>query len=142
MSYPSICPPSRQVLNGYTASHNVTVKVRDTSKVGDALAAAGDKGATNISSVTFTMDDPNAPAEEARAKAIADAKAKAKALAKELGIKLVRVVSFTDNTQPGYPMPVAYGMAGKDLAVAESAPTLPTGENKTKVNVTVIYEIR
>jgi uncharacterized protein YggE len=137
------CPPSRQVLEGYTASHSISVKVRATDKVGDALAAAGDNGATNISSIVFTQDDPNAAFTDARAKAIKDAETKAKVLAKQLGIHLVRVVSFSDNTQSGYPMPMAYGMSKTmDVAVAQSAPTIPTGENQTKVSVTVVYEIR
>jgi len=140
MNFP--CPPSRQVLDGYTASHDISVKVRDTSKVGDALGAVGDKGATNISSVSFTLDDPNAPINEARTKAIADARAKAQVLAKSLGVRLVRVVSYYDNTQPGGP--IIYGM-GEAKAMSSSvapAPVLPSGENKTTMNVTVVYEIK
>lgn len=139
VSYP--CPPSRQIPDGFTISHTVTVKVRDTAKAGEALAVVGEKGGTNISGITFTTDDPDALYSEARAVAIADAKAKAKVLSKQLGVKLVRVVDFYDNSQ-GQPMPYGYG---GDMAVKTQsavAPTLPTGENKTKVTVTIRYEIR
>lgn len=138
------CPGPRQRQDGYTATHTVTVKVRNTEKAGEALSAAGDKGATNLSSLTFAVDDPDAILAEARAEAIKDAKAKAEALADELGVRLVRVVSFSDSSI-GAPMPYhgeAFGMGG-DTAVAQAkAPTLPMGENQARVNVSVTYEIR
>jgi len=138
------CPPSRQVPDGYTANHSVLVKVRNTEKAGEALAVAGDGGATGLSGISFTVDDPDKIMDEARALAIKDAKEKAKRLSKELGVRLVRVVSFYDNTGGG-PMPYyAEGMGG-DMMVKTSAtpaPTIPTGENKVVVNVTVTYEIR
>lgn len=140
------CPPSRQVLDGYTASHNVTVKVRKTEEAGKILAAAGDRGATGMSNINFTVDDPEVLTSEARAMAIENAREKAKMLSDELDVKLVRVVSFYDSTEGGTPMPMyGEGMgAGRDIAVAQSAkaPDLPTGENKVRVVVNVTYEIR
>lgn len=142
---PDSCPPGRQVLDGYTASHNVTVKIRNTEKAGDILTLVGDRGATNISGLSFTTDDPDQLLADARAEAIKDARDKAKRLAKDLDVRLVRVVSYSDSTfNPPYPIP--YGMGGgvametqaMDLAKAN----IPTGENKTRVSVTVVYEIR
>ncbi len=142
---PTMCPPSRQVQDGYTVSHNVTVKVRNTEQAGQALSVAGSNGATNISSVSFTVDDPDEIIEEARIAAIADAKEKAEVLADELGVRLVRVVSFYDN-QPGYPVPMyaEAGMGGDSVEARNmsTAPKLPTGENKYTAQVTVTYEIR
>ncbi len=138
------CPPSRQVLEGYTASHNVTVKVRKTEEAGQALAAAGENGATGLSNISFTVDDPEALKAEARVTAIEEARKKAELLADELGVKLVRVVNFSDSSDGDYPAPY-YGREGMggDMAVAQSkAPTLPVGENKINVVVNITYEIR
>ncbi len=136
------CPPGRQIPDGYTVSHDVTVKIRKTADAGKVLAAVGDKGATNISSLSFTTDDPSALQDQARAKAIEDAKEKAQVLAKQLGVKLGKVVTFYDNTG-GYPQPI---YMSKEMAVdgrgGAQAPTLPVGENQTISNVTVVYEIR
>ncbi|OHB10634.1 MAG: hypothetical protein A3G05_02035 [Candidatus Zambryskibacteria bacterium RIFCSPLOWO2_12_FULL_45_14] len=140
---PNYCPPGRQVEDGYTVSHSISVKVRKTEDAGKAIALVGEKGATGLSNISFTIDDPEKLLDEARALAIEDAKKKAKALSRELGVRLVRVVSFYDNTGGGIPY-YAEGMGG-DMMIKTSvapAPTLPTGENKTIVNVTVIYEIR
>ena len=135
------CPPSRQIEDGYTVSHSVSVKIRKTADAGKALALVGEKGATNLSSISFAIDDPEKILDEARAKAIADAKGKAKLLSRELGVRLVRVVSFYDNTGGGVPY-YAEGMGGDTVKSKSVAPTIPIGENKSVVSVTVVYEIR
>jgi len=139
---PIYCPPGQQVLKGYEVRQTTTIKVRDTSKAGDLLAGVGSKGATQVSGLQFTFDDPNKVQDDARTKAIADAKSKADELAKELGVSIVRVVSYNESGN-GYPAPVAYSMAAgataKDAAVA---PQISMGQNKVTSNVTITYEIR
>lgn len=142
LQYPSVCPPSRQVQDGYTASHSVTVKVRDTEKAGEALSAAGSAGATNLSSLSFTIDDEDQLISEARAEAIKDAKQKAETLAEELGVRLVRVMAYNDNMGGGSVPYYREGMGGDGVSFAAKAPTLPSGENKVSISVSVTYEIR
>src|SRR3989344_5591834 len=138
------CPGGRQVLRGYQVRQSTTVKVRDTAKAGDLLTGAGTKGATEVSGLNFTFDDPNKLQDEARGEAIADAKQKADALAKQLGVTLVRVVSFNENGG-GYPTPMYYakdtavGMGGAEPA---RAPEISVGQNKVQSNVSVTYEIK
>ncbi|MDB5254571.1 MAG: hypothetical protein JWL80_637 [Parcubacteria group bacterium] len=137
------CPPSRQIADGYTVIHGVMVKVRKTDDAGKALAAVGDKGATNVSGLSFTTNDPNQGLNEARAKAIDDAKAKAEALADQLGVRLVRVVGYYDTASSPYPMyDSAVGGQANLMKVTAVAPSLPVGQNKITANVTVNYEIR
>jgi uncharacterized protein len=136
------CPPSRQIPDGYTVSQTVSIKVRDTAKAGEALSVAGEKGATNISGLNFTTDDPNKNVNEARAKAIEDARSKAESLADSLGVRLVRVVSFSDNYNPMPYYGREVGMGGAMDTKNQAAPTIPVGENETRVSVTVTYEIR
>ncbi len=139
----SYCPGGKQVPDGYTVTHSISVKVRNTDDAGKALSLAGAKGATNISSLNFTIDDPDAVTSEARDEAVADARAKAKTLAKSLGVRLGRVVDFSDNSYTPGPYTMyrteAAGMGG---SVDAKAPSIPTGENKVTSNVTITYEIR
>ena len=140
IAYP--CPPGKQVLTGYEVRQTTTVKVRDTSKAGDLLAGVGSKGATEVSGLTFTFDNPDAVQAQARDKAIADAKAKADTLAKELGVSLVRVVSFNESSG-GYPQPMmAYGLGGAATASKAAAPEISTGQNQVTDDVSITYEIR
>lgn len=135
------CPSQRQILDGYTVSNSVTVKVRKIDGAGAALAAVGDSGGTNVSGLSFTLDDPNAPQADARAKAIADAKSKALVLAKDLGVSLGQVVSFNDESNSGQPGPIYMKAISADSTVSV-APTIATGQNKVTDNVTITYEIR
>lgn len=137
------CPPSKQVITGYEVSQSVTVKIREVAKAGDILVALGQKGASNVSNLSFTIDQAEQEQFQLQAKqaAIADAKSKAEVIAQSLGVRLVRITGMYDNS--GGPV---YGKAmGGDMmlsAQAAPAPQLPQGENKITSNVTVTYEIK
>jgi uncharacterized protein YggE len=139
----NFCPPGRQTLTGYDVSETVTVKVRDTKKAGDLLSGIGSKGATNLSGLSFTIDDQTKLEAEARTKAINDARAKADELAKELGVSLVRVVGFSENGNgPIYYAKTMSMDAGGVAPQSAPAPEIATGQNKITSNVSVTYEIR
>lgn len=138
------CPGSDPVLRGYQVRQTTSVKIRDTSKAGDLLAGVGSKGATEVSGLNFTLDNPDAVQDEARNKAIADAKEKAETLAKQLGVSLVRVTAFSENGG-GYPRPMMYSANdayGKGGVTAAAAPEISVGQNKVTNDVSVTYEIR
>lgn len=140
------CTPGEQVQDGFEVSQSVSVKVRDLDKAGDLITGAGERGATNLSGLTFTIDDQDSLKAEARALAIADAKEKSKELAKELGVRIVRMNGYYED-EGGYPSPYAYGgdMAMNERAMAatpESAPELPAGESATKSRITITYVVK
>ena len=138
------CPGGKQVLRGYQVSMTLTVKVRDTEKAGELLSGAGSRGVSQVSGLSFTIDDEDALQAEAREKAIEEAGGKAEELADQLGVSIVRVVGFSeDGSYP--PMPYAYGRGGDVMMAMESkaaAPEIPTGQNKIISNVNISYEIR
>jgi len=139
------CRGGTQTLRGYEVRQTTTIKVRDTAKAGDLLTGVGTKGATEVSGLSFTFDDPNKLQNDARANAIADAKQKADLLAKQLGVSLVRVVSYNDSGNyptPYYAKDVAYGMGAGVANQAAEAPSISIGENKVSSNVNITYEIR
>ena len=141
ITYP--CPVGRQKIIGYEVNQNITVKVRKIDDAGKTIDAVTTAGASNVSGISFTIDDEDALTRDARKKAIEDAREKAKELAKDLDVRLVRIVNFSENGR-GYPMyfktEASLGMGGADSAVP--APTLPVGENEIVSNVTITYEIR
>jgi len=135
------CPPGEQVLRGFEVSQSISVKVRDTQEAGVILSGIGERGATNVSGLNFTIDDEEDLQEEARKIAIEDARKKAKQLAKDLNVKLVRVVNFSESGQPFSPRFAFAEVATLD-AVGGGAPEIPVGENKITSNVSITYEIR
>lgn len=138
------CPPGNQKLVGFEVYQTLEVKVKDPKKAGELLTGVGGKGASEVSSLSFTVEDEDALRAQAREQAISEAKEKADALAKQLGVSVVRVVGFYEDAGGYPPMPYAYGKGGAmDTALeARVAPTLPTGENKIVSNVNITYEIR
>ncbi len=134
--------PGKQVVSGYEAVQTVAVKVRDTAKAGDILSGIVSSGVTNLSGLSLTLDDPNAPALEARQKAIDDAKTQAGTLASQLGVRLVRITNFSEN-QGGGAVPMMYAKTlGAASDVASPSPVISTGENTYTSNVTISYEIQ
>lgn len=138
------CPPGKQTLSGYQVSQTLTIKVRDTKKAGDILSGVGSRGASQVSGLSFQVDDQKTLEQQARGKAITDAREQAEKLAKQLGVSLVRVVNFSEGGRGGvyYAKTMAMGMGGADMAEAAPAPALPVGQNKITSSVYVTYEIR
>lgn len=136
--------PGKNVLIGYEVTQNTDVKIRDTKKAGEILAGIGKIGVSNVSGLSFKVDDDQTLKAEARAKAIADAKTKIQAVAKELGVKVVRVISFYETTNNPIYGDAGMGSAGvmMDAKVAAPAPQIPTGENKITSTVNVTFEIK
>lgn len=143
--YQGYCPqPTKSVVIGYEVSQGTEVKIRDISKAGDILTGVGTIGVQNVSGLSFSVDKIDDVRREARDKAIADARAEASKLAKALGVRLVKVVSYNDSSY--YPVyakmmssDVAYGRGGGEVA---AAPSISVGEDKITANVSVTFEIR
>ncbi len=136
-----MCKPSTQNIIGYDVSQTISVKVRKVDTAGTILGAIGGTGVTNVSGLSFTIDDKTKLESDARTKAIADAKTKANELAKELGVSLVRIVSFNESNGGGTVMYAKTDMVTMSAGAAP-APQLPVGQNKISSNVTITYEIR
>ena len=132
----------KQVLVGYVVSQTVEVKIRDISKAGAILSGVGKFGATDVSGLSFTVDNQDIVKDQARDLAIQDAKTQAKVLAKGLGVKLMKITSFSESgnypTYYGMEKSMAAGMSNADVVV----PQILTGENKITSNVSITYEIK
>jgi len=137
------CPPGKQVLVGYEVSHSSEVKIRKIDDTGAVLGKLGELQVTEVGTVAFSIEDEDKVRAEARAEAIKEAREKANKLADDLGVSLVRIVSFSENGG-GSPIYYAKAMDAYGMGGAESAPVpqIPTGENQIISNVTINYEVR
>ncbi len=124
---------------GWIVSQQVTVKVRDTAKVSAVLDAAGKNGATSISGPNFTIDDTTHLKDEARADAVASAMQKASALAAALGVRLERVVGYTEWADSA-PMPY-YSMSSDSRNAFGMAPDVLPGSDDVTLNVSITYKL-
>lgn len=134
---------NRQNLRAYSVDQNISLKIRNFEKIPKVLQLIGELGLNQVGSLTFTVDDIEKFEQEARLKALQEAKKKAQTLAKEAGVRLGRVISFSENNsaQPPYlPYYKSYAMeAGAQADVP--APTIQAGNQEISVQVTISYEI-
>lgn len=137
----SFCPPGEQVQDGFSVSQGVVVKVRDVNLAGKLLAGVGERGASDISSLSFTVDDPDMLEAEARNKAIEDAQKKATLLAKQLGVRIVRLTFYSEAESEFLPYQTMR-MATDQLSNTKEVPELPVGEESFTVRVDLNYEVR
>ncbi len=126
--------------NGWIVSQQVTVKIRDTERIGEVLAMAGQNGITNMYGPTFTIDDPSNLKAEARIEAIEDAQKKATELSRSLKVQLERVVGYSEwSEQPGGPYPYA------SYALSEmgggGTPTIEAGSSEVVMRVSITYKL-
>ncbi|TSC82265.1 MAG: hypothetical protein G01um101419_619 [Parcubacteria group bacterium Gr01-1014_19] len=132
-------------IDGYTLNQTVIVKVRDLSKVASILGGLPARGINQLGGVNFSIDDPDKFLNEAREEAFSKARAKAEAMAKYNGVRLKKVVNFTEYGG-GYPGPIYYAKEasmgrGGDMALPPM-PTIEPGSQEVTVSVNVTYEIR
>lgn len=133
-------PDGKQVLRGYRVNQGVSIKIRNLSKIGDILAAAGEGGANQVSGLSFNIDEPEKLRQEARLKALEAAKEKAEALAEAAEVKLGKIVSFSEYSETS---PVPYkSYESLVLGGGGSVPEIEKGTLDIVVNVTVSYEIK
>ncbi|MFA4871955.1 MAG: SIMPL domain-containing protein [Patescibacteria group bacterium] len=136
---------SSQRIIGYTINQSTQIKIRNFDKIGDILAKATTLGANNVYGPQFTIDDPEKFKEEARKKAIDQAKEKAKVLSQQVGIKLGKIVNFSEG---GQGMPIMYdsyalGLGGSaTMEKAAPAPDIQAGSQDIVVNVSISYEVK
>jgi uncharacterized protein YggE len=134
---------NKSVLKGYQVNQTITVKVRDLTKTDDVLAAVVAAGANQVNSFQYTIENPEQLQEQARQQAITDAKQRASVLEDQLGIRLGRIVNFSEDNNGYAPRPMmmdsakAVGMGGGAIT-----PVLPTGENEITVDVSITYQIK
>jgi len=131
------------VLRGYEVSQMVTVKISDLALVESVAGILGRDGVTDMQGPNFGFDDDKKVAREAREAAIKDAKEQAKKLAADLGVDLVRIVSFNESGANSVPSPM---YARNEMMMAQDAkagnPIIPVGNTDIVSTVTIVYEIR
>jgi uncharacterized protein YggE len=125
-----------QLVQGYTASNMVTVRVRAIDRVGPVLDASVTDGANTLNGITFGLLDPLPATDDARRKAVEDARRKADLYAGAAGVELGSIVSITEGG--GYGMPMMMGAA--PFAKADSVP-VAAGELSVGASVTVTFAV-
>jgi len=137
-SSPNIAPGT---ISGYNLTQNITAKIRKLDTVPTILGGLTTKGINQINNVAYTIEDPDKLKQQARDFAIDKAKQKAKELADRIGVRLGKVINFSEASsyfpEPYYydkAMPVGMGGGG-------SSPVEP-GMQDVTISVTLTFELK
>lgn len=122
-------------LTGYQVNNDVTVRLEDTGKLGNALDALVAAGANQINGISFSIQNDTPLLEKARVQAVADARARAEIYAKAAGVSLGPILSISEGGGEAPPRPM-YRMA----AMAAETRIAP-GEQSVTADVSVVWEI-
>jgi len=131
-----------QTLKGYTVSQSVAVKVRQTDKINNVIKIAGDLKLNQVGGLSFDVDKPEVYKQQAREKALQNAKDKAETLAKIMGVKLGKVISFSENGT--YPTPYTMYSSDKAMGIGGgggTAPSVSPGSQDIIIDASVVYEL-
>jgi len=93
-------------LTGYQVNNDVTVRLPDVGKLGNALDALVAAGANQINGVNFSIQNPAALLEQARAEAVGDARTRAETYAKAAGVTLGPILSISEGGAALAPQPM------------------------------------
>ncbi len=129
----------------YSAGQTLTIKVRDTKNVSAILDGVTQHGADQITGVNYSFADIDSVKEQAREVALQNAKDKAEKLANAAGVKLGRLVSFTENSDTSVVPPIMYdkaAMGGLGGSGAAPVPQIDPGTQDINAQISVTYEIK
>jgi hypothetical protein len=125
-------------VDGYVASNQITVRVRDLAELGDVLDAVVKSGANTLGGVSFGLSEPRAAEDAARRAAVEDARARAELYASAAGVTLGAVQQIAEDS---FAQPMARMMAAEASMADAAPPPVAPGELTVSARVQVVYAI-
>ena len=125
---------------GYIAGNLVTVKLANLDRIGSVLDTVIAAGATNISGLSWTVDDADAAREQARLAALETGRARAMTYAAATGhddVALLRVTEADDLSGFG----IAYAVAEAAMYDVVSETPVRPAMVQTAVTITMSFEM-
>lgn len=138
------CPPhvGRNVIVGYESTENITVKIRNIDDVGKIIEGLGKLAVSELNGPNFTIDNEDELKAQARKMAIDEAKIKAIVLARDLGVKLGKIISFNEGGDYRSYDGEAMMKTSNQNSAGAPTPEIPKGVNTITSDVSITYEVK
>ncbi|MFJ7889825.1 SIMPL domain-containing protein [Lysinibacillus xylanilyticus] len=121
----------KQIFKDYEVTNAITVKVTDTSQIGEIIDSAVENGANRISSIQFNIDNVNAYYQQALSLALQNAQMKAKTIAETMHLPLQpQPIEIVEELEKA---PVLY----RSMAMVDSKIPTPIEQGQIAINATV-----
>ena len=136
----SEAPTEPPEIIGYVINNTVTIEVRSLDKVGPVIEESLAAGANQFQSLHWALRDEQQAKLAALKQAAAKAREKAVALSEALKVKLIRLLTASEDSHVVRPMPkVARSMMAMEGGGAETP--VFAGEIRVDATVTLMYEV-
>ncbi len=123
--------------DGYRVSNQVTLRLRDVSRVGEVLDALTSAGVNQAGNIQFEVENADTLLDEARSEAVGKARKRAELYAAAAGVTLGKVMNISEG---GFNPRPSHQYAAMESRMA-SAPPIAPGEQKLSVSVTVTWAL-
>ncbi len=132
----------RTIPNGFSATHNLSVKVKKIDGVNTLLDSIASVSDVQIQGVSYDLSDKEKVYTEARKLALEKARQKADEIAKVTGVSIKKVQSVSESGTPNY-TPMYQNYKAMDMAVGGStnSTSLAPGQLEYTVSMNVRYEL-
>jgi uncharacterized protein YggE len=129
-----------QVIVGYQATNQVSVRQRKLDSYGKVIDTLVASGANQVNGPSFQIDNSDAAMDEARIEAMKKARARADLYAKAAGLRVVRLLTISENAGWSPPQPQVM-FARAEMASAPKSSPVAAGELEMTVTINVSYEL-
>lgn len=121
----------KQIFRGYEVTNALTVKVRDTSKIGSVIDTAIQNGANRVSGIQFKIENADPYYQQALRLALQNAQTKAKTIAETLKLTFhPQPIEVVEERETG---PILY----KSVAMADQTFSTPIEPGQILINAIV-----
>lgn len=127
--------------NGFSATENLSVKVRKLESANDILDKASEITGIQIGSISYDLDKKDGVYAEARKLALEKARAKAEEMARVTGVTITKVQSISEGQSSVTPYPPVFQNA-KAMDSVGANTEISTGQLDYTIVVNVAYEIK
>lgn len=125
---------------GYTVSDVVQVRLDDLRRIGGVIDAATRAGSNDVQGIRFALRDEQVPRNQALREAVLNARQDADALADALGLKVVRVLSVSEEGAAAVPVYPRGRIFAQAQAAASPTP-VESGTLDVSAAVTLTVEV-
>ena len=145
--YDHVDGQQKKVFEGYRVTQDMTVKVRDMTKISSLLDACITAGATEVKNVQFTVENPRKYSEAVRVEALEQALKKATKICEVTGMTLGQPITITEIETDGPQHHQPYNnMMRMEASLQEysgggDATAVAKGEIKLTHTVHIVYEM-
>lgn len=129
--------PNGSTPEGYRVSNQVTLRLRDVTRVGEALDALTSAGVNQAGNIRFSVKDADTLLDSARKEAVRKARTRAELYAQAAGVALGPVLNIVEGSGFSAPEPQYARME----AAMVSAPPISPGEQDLSVSVTLTWAL-